>query len=54
MAESGKSSHRVWGLKEEICLFLALKEKESDFPELHDHDWVSCSFRVNVVSKSFD
>ena len=37
----GKVLKRVWKLKEEICLFLALKEKESDFPELHDNDWVS-------------
>ena len=46
----GKVLKRVWELKEEICLFLALKEKESDFPELHDHDWVSdFAFAVDVM-----
>ena len=37
----GKVLKRIWELKEEICLFLSWKEKESDFPELRDHDWMS-------------
>ena len=46
----GKVLKRVWELKEEICLFLALKEKESDFPELHDNDWMSdFAFAVDIM-----
>ena len=44
----GKVFSRVWNLRTEIKLFLEIKEKSADFPQLFDDDWIlDFSFAVD-------
>ena len=46
----GKVFERVWELREEINLFLTMKDKASDFPELNDSEWLSdFAFAVDIM-----
>jgi 17beta-estradiol 17-dehydrogenase/3beta-hydroxysteroid 3-dehydrogenase/mitotic-spindle organizing protein 1 len=40
----------VWELRAEIALFLGMKEKDSDFPQLNDVDWLfDFAFAVDIM-----
>jgi len=46
----GKVLKRVWDLKEEIRLFLEMKEKDAEYPQLKDAEWLSdFAFAVDIV-----
>ena len=44
----GKVLRRVWDLEKEILLFLEMKGKDKDFPQLKQSEWLSdLAFAVN-------
>ncbi|XP_042242397.1 general transcription factor II-I repeat domain-containing protein 2B-like [Homarus americanus] len=51
----GKILKRVWELKEEIGLFLDMKQNAIDFPQLNDEKWLSdFAFAVDIMGHMND
>ena len=45
----GKVLRRVWGLKTEILLFLEMKGKDIEYPQLRESEWLSdLAFAVDL------